>query len=70
MTVGTKGSEPNLVDSENKRGPNSALAPTTAVVQVAPEADPFMVQIDKDDPNHAMVRISCILSLRGWTGFG
>ena len=63
MTVAIKGSEPKLVDPEDKMAPNSTSAPTTAVVQVVPEADPFMVQIDKDGPDHAMVRIPCILSL-------
>jgi len=62
MTVAIEGSDPNLVELEDKRGPNLASTPTTAVVQVAPDADPFMVQIDKDDPNHAMVRISCPFS--------
>ena len=63
MTVAAKDSEPKRVDPEDKGAPNSTSAPTTAVVQVAPEADPFMVQIDKDGPDHAMVRISCTLSL-------
>ena len=52
-------SEPTLIG----QGDEEALPPT-AVVQITSEADPFMIQIDRNDPSHAMVRDSCLF--RSW----
>jgi len=61
--VDIKGSGPALVDQENEKVPG--LAPTpAATVTVTPEKDPFMVQVDQNDPSHARV---CIF-LRGRPG--
>ena len=61
ITAAIKGSQPTLVDKENEAPP-----PTTAVAvaQIIPEADPFIVQINKDDPTHAMVCVSRLFSSR------
>ena len=56
-SIAINGSEPNLFELKNYQVPEVPLPPTTAVVQLAPERDPFMVQISKDDPKHPMVCI-------------
>jgi len=58
--VDIRGSGPALVSKEDKEGEKApALAPTpAATVAVTPENDPFMVQLDQNDPSHARVRVS------------
>jgi len=52
-------SEPILVGQGDK-----GVLPPAAAVQITPEADPFMIQIDRNDPNYVMVCISCLF--RSW----
>ena len=40
--------------------PGSALAPATTVGEVRPEEDPFVINLDRNDPDHPLV---CILHL-------
>lgn len=58
-----KSSEPALVGKENEKAPGLAPTPAATVAADASEKDPFLVQIDKNDPGHAMVCVSHLLSL-------
>ena len=54
-TVNVKDSEPVPVGQENGKASGLASPPATTVAVDASEMDPFMVQIDKNDPTRAMV---------------
>lgn len=56
-TVNLRGSEPAFAGQENEKMSGLATPPTATGVEDAQEEDPFMVQLDKNDPRHARVRI-------------
>ena len=58
-TVYIGGSEPTLVDLGGGKASGLALPlPSTVTLaeSTSGDVDPFLVQIDKDDPNHPRVR--------------
>jgi hypothetical protein len=64
LKIVVKGSGPTVIHLGDEESPSSTFPPAAAVVQLVPEVDPFMVQIQRDDPRHAMVCTSRLFSLR------
>ena len=67
-TGDVKGLEPALESQENEKSSGLSLPPIITVVEKIPvEKDPFLVQLDQNDPSHPRVCISSI-STRWLTG--